>query len=283
MTRVCGVQMAPIPGDPMETVRDIAASISAAAAEGAELVVFPEAAVTGYVFDSLDAGRSAAVRIPGPEFDRVAAACAAAGVHAVLGAIEADGDLLHNSAFVVGPDGLVGRYRKTHTLCLGVDRFTTPGDQPPPVFELPFGRIGLNICYDGTFPEVARVLKLGGAQLILLITNWPVLDMKVQQTQMRAYENHVNYFAVNRVGTENGVTFEGGSIATGPRGDVLAIGDSSPGRIHVDFDLTAADATRVVISDGAYEFDYVHDRRPDLYGSLVEPLADRNPSGSQRA
>jgi len=275
--------MSPVPGDAVATVTGIADSIAAAASEGAELVVFPEAAITGYVFDSPEAGRIAAISIPGPELDIVSAACADAGVHTALGAIEVDGGSLYNTAVVVGPDGLIGRYRKTHTLCLGVDRFTTPGDAPPPVFELPFGRIGLNICYDGTFPEVARLLKLSGAQLILLVTNWPVLAMKVQQTQMRAYENHVNYFAVNRIGTENGTLFEGGSIATGYRGEVLATGRSGPDRIHVDFDLPGADATRVVVEGGEYEFDYVHDRRPDLYGGLVEPLAGRKPSGSQRA
>ena len=283
MTRICGVQMSPIPGDSTATARQLASSVTAAAAEDAELVVFPEAALTGYVFDSRQAGREAAISIPGAELDMVGAACADVGVHAVLGAIEVEDDRLFNTAVVVGPDGFLGRYRKTHTLCLGVDRFTSPGDEPPPVFDLPLGRIGLNICYDGTFPEVARVLKLNGAQVILLLTNWPVLAMKVQQTQMRAYENHVNYFAVNRVGTENGAKFEGGSIAAGYRGEVLAMGGSGPERIHVDFDLASADTTRVVVRDGEYEFDYVHDRRPDLYGALVEPTPDRRPTGSRRA
>ncbi|MGB5674972.1 MAG: carbon-nitrogen hydrolase family protein [Gemmatimonadota bacterium] len=283
MLPVCGVQMAPRRGESEANVRITRSAIEAATGEGARLVVFPEASLTGYVFHDKDSARAAAVEAAGPELAGVAEACRVADAWAVVGAIERDGDLLHNSLFLVGPDGPVGRYRKLHTLCLGVDRFTTPGSEPPPVFETPLGRIGLNICYDGSFPETGRALKLGGAQLIVLSTNWPNLRLKREQVRIRAYENHVNYLAVNRVGIEEGVAFHGGTMAADPSGEMIAeIGDG-PGFLHVEFDMTAADASRVVEVGGEYEYDYVADRRPDMYGKLTDSPPAGEPSGSRRA
>jgi predicted amidohydrolase len=283
MLPVCGVQMAPRRGEPEANVRITRSAIEAAAGEGARLVVFPEASLTGYVFHDKESARAGAIEVEGPELAGVAEACRVADAWAVVGAIERDADLLHNSLFLVGPGGLTGRYRKLHTLCLGVDRFTTPGSEPPPVFETPLGRIGLNICYDGSFPETGRALKLGGAQLIVLSTNWPNLRLKREQVRIRAYENHVNYLAVNRVGVEEGVAFHGGTMAADPSGEMIAeIGDG-PGFLHVEFDMAAADATRVVEVGGEYEYDYVADRRPDMYGKLTDSPPAGEPSGSRRA
>jgi len=280
---VCGVQMAPRRGDLEANVRMFESGFAAAVAEGARLVVFPEASLTGYVFHDKESARSAAIRADGPELASVAEACRMAGAWTVVGAIERDSDLLRNSLFLVGPDGPVGRYRKLHTLCLGVDRFTTPGTEPPPVFETPVGRLGLNICYDGTFPETARALKLAGAQLILLPTNWPNLRLKREQVQIRAYENHVNYLAVSRVGVEEGVVFHGGSVAADFGGEIVAALGDGPGLMHVEFDLAGADANRVVEKDGEYEYDYVADRRPEVYGRLTVTPPAGVPSGSRRA
>src|SRR6185295_1392716 len=103
--------------------------------------------------------------------------------------------------------------RKLHLPFLGCDRFATPGDLPLAVAETRLGRIGLAICYDGSFPETARVLKLNGAQLVALPTNWPEQATVSRQFQsiVRAFENHVNYAACNRIGHEGGFHFPGGS------------------------------------------------------------------------
>jgi predicted amidohydrolase len=283
MLAVCGVQIAPRRGNPAANVEMTRSALRAAAAEGARLVVFPEASLTGYVFHDRDSAAEAAIAGDGPELADVSEACRQTDAWTVVGAIERDGDRLHNSLFLVGPDGPVGRYRKLHTLCLGVDRFTSPGTEPPPVFETDIGRIGLNICYDGTFPETARALKLAGAQLIALPTNWPNLRLKREQVRIRAYENHVNYLAVNRVGVEEGVAFHGGTMAADVRGELIAeIGDG-PGLLHVQFDMAAADANRVVELEGEYEYDYVADRRPDMYGRLTDTPSSGEPSGSRLA
>ncbi len=277
----CGVQFDCELAEPGHNADFIAGEIAAAAADtGARLVVFPEAALTGYVFESEAEALAAAIDPYGSELQQIAAACEDSGSWAVVGAVEREEDRVYNTAFLVGPEGVVGRYRKVHTLCLGVDRFARRGEGFE-VWDLPIGRIGLNICYDGTFPESTRALKLLGAQLVVLPTNWPRLDMKRAQTQMRAYENHLNYFAVNRVGEERGTVFPGGSMAADPLGMILAEGGDGPQRIVAEFDLAAADENRVVLSPGAYEFDYRADRRPDAYRPIVDQTPIASPTGSR--
>jgi predicted amidohydrolase len=283
MTQVCAVQMAPHLGASIRNGELVAADIGAAAAEGARLVVFPEAALTGYVFKSLKEAREAAVEATGPQVTRVVQAAAEAGVFVVVGAIERDGGDLFNSAFVIGPDGVIGRYRKIHTLCLGADRFTLPGGEVPRVFELPFGRIGVHICYDGSFPETARTLRLLGAQLLILPTNWPRLDMKRETVRVRANENRAFYLAVNRVGTERGVVFRGGSLAADRDGRVLMEAGDQPGRFHFEVDLPSVDQTREVVSPGEYELDLIQDRWPELYEPITRVVAGAERTGSRRA
>lgn len=278
---VCGVQLAPRLGDVPANTEAACRAITVAADEGASLVVLPEAALTGYVFSGREAARAAAVETRGPELSAVGEACRSAGAYAVVGAIERADDKLYNSAFLAGPEGIVGRYRKLHTLCLGVDRFTTPGAGPLEVWELPFGRVGIHICYDGTFPETARALKLLGAQLVLLPTNWPTLGMRQAQVRVRAWENHVNFFAVNRVGAEEGVEFLGGSLAADYGGRLLAEGGSGPEYVYVSFDFAGADESYVVERPGEYEFDYIADRRPDCYGAITDSPKRGRPSGSR--
>ncbi|MCL7957750.1 MAG: carbon-nitrogen hydrolase family protein [marine benthic group bacterium] len=245
-------------------------SLAAAAAEGARLVVFPEAALTGYLFDDPDEAREGAVDLVSPEIARIEQACRDLGTWCVYGAIErVEGGRIYNAAFLQSPGARRERYRKVHTLCLGVDRYTCPGEEGFRVWDTPIGRIGLHICYDGSFPESARVLKLLGAQIAILPTNWPDIELKTELVRVRARENHLWYLAVNRVGTERGVAFPGGSVAADPAGRVLAELGARPSSFIVDIDPVVADANRVVREAGIYEYDYIADRRPDAYGPLA--------------
>src|SRR5260370_39187862 len=133
--------------------------------------------------------------------DAMSGACRRAGCYAIAGFIEKDGAAFYNAAMLIGPDGLVGSYRKVHLPYLGVDRFLTPGNLPFQVFDLPFGRVGMNICYDASFPEASRALKLLGAQLIALPTNWPPGASRTPKFTItsRANENHVSFDPVDRV------------------------------------------------------------------------------------
>src|SRR5437899_3178029 len=176
MVRVAVAQIEPRLGEKERNLEACLARLDAVAAAGAELLVLPECAIPGYMFDSAAEALPFAEEIPGPSTEVLAAACRRLGVHVVCGLLEFDGELLHNSAVLIGPDGLIGSYRKTHLPFLGVDRFTVPGDVLP-VFDTALGRIGLEICYDLRFPEAARtdVEKRGDSrwQLQLIASSSP--------------------------------------------------------------------------------------------------------------
>src|SRR5262249_53364764 len=150
----------------------IVRQLNDAADRGAKLVVFPECILTGYGFDSREQVRTVAETLPGPATDAVAKECKRRGVWAVFGMIESTGQSLFNACALVGPSGSVASYRKLHLPCLGADRFTDPGDRPFAVHDLGGLKLGINICFDGSFPESARVLTLLGADLVVLPTNW---------------------------------------------------------------------------------------------------------------
>jgi predicted amidohydrolase len=244
-----------------------------AVAAGAELLVLPECAIPGYMFESLDEAMPFAEEIPGPTTEALEEACRHLGAHVVCGLLEREGDVLYNAAVLVGPDGLIGSYRKTHLPFLGIDRFTTPGDELP-VFDTPLGRIGLEICYDLRFPEVTRTLALRGAEIVAHPTNFP-MAAKVQTeviTLARAAENRIYLLTANRVGKERWGEFCGWSQIVDPFGKRLAEADETEEKLLVaDIDLEKARDKDYVIP-GEYELYLFGDRRPGLYGALVEEM-----------
>src|SRR5437867_10691804 len=228
--RVAVAQIEPKLGERERTLEACLARLEEAAAAGAELLVLPECAIPGYMFDNLDEAMPFAEEIPGPSTEELAHACRRLGVHVVCGLLERDGDLLRNSAVLVGPDGLVGTYRKTHLPFLGVDRFVAPADEMP-VYETPLGRIGVEICYDLRFPEVTRTLALRGADIVAHPTNFPVAA-RIQTeliTVARAAENRVYLLTANRCGKERWAEFCGWSQIVDPYGRRLAEGGRDRG------------------------------------------------------
>jgi predicted amidohydrolase len=275
-------------GDVARNLATVRERTLAAAAQGAQLVAFPECGLTGYAFADAAAARAAAIALDGPELRQLAGLCRATGAWLVVGFVEtasppggaggrargeADGPL-YNAAALLGPDGVALHYRKLHLPFLGCDRFMAPGDRPLAVATTPLGRIGLSICYDGSFPESARVLKLAGAQLIVLPTNWPEAATISRQHQsiVRAFENHVHYAACNRVGSEGGFRFPGESSIVDFTGRVVARAGDSATTLFAELDLPAADLNRVVNVPGQYELDRIAHRRPEHYGAIVAPL-----------
>jgi predicted amidohydrolase len=243
-----------------------------AAQRGARLVVFPECALTGYGFDSRDEALPLAETLPGPATDAVAADCRALDVWAAFGLLERDGDNLFNACALVGPQGFVAGYRKIHLPFLGVDRFATPGDRPFAVHDLGGLRIGINICYDSSFPESARALMLLGADLVVLPTNWPqgARSTVCYLVQARALENHIYYAAVNRIGEERGFRFIGQSRIVRCDGDLLArAGEHNAEILVAEIDPALARNKRIVNIPGKYEIDRLADRRPEMYAPLT--------------
>ena len=268
-------------GEVEANLDELTATLTEASRCGAVLAVAPEAAVTGYAFDSRDEAFEVAHRATAVAADRLVSLARRLGMAAIVGTLEAEGDELYNTALIIGADGSLTRYRKTHLPFLGVDRFVRAGDEPPRVVELAGIRVGVLICYDLRFPEAARVCAVEGADLIALPTNWPVgVDFHPDLfAPARANENHCFLVAADRVGTERGVTFMGRSLVLNPNGRVLArASDDASEVITAEIDLERARETRMRLRPGEHEFDTMADRRPELYASVTHPAADRGPA-----
>src|SRR5580765_889947 len=240
--RVAVAQVEPKLGEKDRNLEMCFACLEEAAAAGAELLVLPEMAIPGYMFDSAGEALPYAEEIPGPSTEAFERECRRLGMHAVCGLLERDGDTLHNAAVLVGPDGLIGSYRKTHLPFLGVDRFVVPGDELN-VYDTPLGRIGVEICYDLRFPEVTRTLALKGADIVAHPTNFP-MAAKIQTeliTVARAAENRIYLLTANRVGKERRGEFCGWSQIVDPYGTRLAEADGTEETLLVaDIDLEKA-------------------------------------------
>jgi predicted amidohydrolase len=271
--RVAIVQTDPQLGDVEGNLGRSIEWLEEAASGGCALVVFPECALSGYMFADAAEATRAAIGVPGHEIDALLAACARLELHCVVGVLEREGETLLNSALLLGPAGLVGAYRKSHIACIGVDCFTTPGEERYEVFDTPIGRIGLQICYDWRFPEITRVLALAGAEIVAHPTNSPVAARELADyvPRTRAVENAVYFLTANRVGVEAGTAFYGCSQIVDPFGTVIALADdASESLIVADIDLALAREKTKEPGEGQYAVRLFADRRPELYG----PLAD---------
>ena len=246
-----------------------------AADNGARLIAFPECILTGYCFTSKDEAWPHAEPVPGPSTEILARDCGELNVWAAVGMLERPGDrALFNSCALIGPSGVQAIYRKIHLPFLGIDRFTTPGDLPFSVHDLGGMRVGMTICYDGSFPESARCLMLLGADLVVLSTNWPTGALTTVQhlVQARALENHIYYVAANRVGEERGFHFIGRSRIVDCTGELLAVSqDEQETILYAEIDPVKARDKHIVKIPGEYELDRCAHRRPDMYGPLVSP------------
>jgi len=273
--RVAGVQMDVSLGQIEANVEQMIDRWRKSAAEGAVLTVFPECAVSGYCFESLAEARQFGVTTDSDVFRKLAGVARELNSHVVFGFLEPEGERLYNSAACIGPTGLISRYRKVHLPFLGVDLFTSHGAELS-VFTLPGLdlRVGMNICYDCSFPEAARVLMLRGADLLVLPTNWPPTSGLTADVipNARALENNIYMMTVNRVGEERGFTFIGKSKICNPGGGTLAFANhASEETLYADVDPGWARRKHLVNIPGKHEVHRVKDRQPECYGLLCEP------------
>ena len=183
--RLATVHFKPMDGEtPSDKCELFAPFVEQAAEKNVDLLVLPELLTTYKIKDDRI---SAAEPIPGPSTEFFGALAKKHDMYIVAGLLERDGHLVYNVAVMVGPDGKVaGKYRKV-TLPRGeIEGGITPGDDYP-VFDTRFGRVGMMVCYDGFFPEVARELSNRGAEVIA----WPVWGCNPMLGAARACENHV--------------------------------------------------------------------------------------------
>ncbi|MFI7439612.1 nitrilase family protein [Nonomuraea indica] len=248
-----------------------------AADDGATLIVLPELSATGYSFRDRAEAYAHAEEVPDGATVRTWESFARErGVHVVTGLAERDGVRLFDTAVLVGPDGYVGRYRKTH-LWNREKLWFTPGDLGFPVFDTPIGRIGLLICWDIWFPEVPRLLAQQGADIICSVNNWvwtppPIFDetgrcMASYLTMTAAHVNNVFIAAANRVGTDRGARFLGCSLIAGTNGWPIGrvAGAEEETILTADIDVVSARSAPIWNQLN----DLIRDRRTDLYDPLL--------------
>jgi 5-aminopentanamidase len=249
---------------------NLAAAIAQMESERADLYVLPELCCSGYSFADRAELVSLAEPVDGPAFRGMAAFARNRGCVVCYGFAEA-ADALYNSAALVGPAGLIGLYRKVHLFARETELFA-PGNLGFPVFDLPFGRVGMMICFDWIYPEAARSLALQGAQLILHPSNL-VTPYCPDAMVTRCLENRVFTATADRVGTDDRpheiLRFIGTSEIVSPRGTILSrLDDARPGIAVADIDPAEALDKRFTAFNNL-----LADRREEYYFRT-----DRNPS-----
>jgi len=220
-------QMSSKRGNKKENLTRIEELTLQAKEQAADLVIFPELSLTGYVVK--DQLYELAETIPGPSTRRIEDLARKTRMNVVFGMPELSektGATIYNTAVFIGPEGIIGKYHKmylpTHSV-FEEKRYFRPGYQTA-AFDTPIGKIGLCICYDLFFPEVTRLTRLAGAQLIVCISASPSVRRSYFEilTAARALENTSFLAYVNLVGVEDGLQFWGGSRLLSPTGDIIA-------------------------------------------------------------
>lgn len=251
--------------------------ISQAADRGATLIVLPELASTGYAFETREEAYAHAEDVPsGAATQAWIKLAAERGIYIAGGLTESDGERLFDTAVLIGPEGFIGKYRKTH-LWNREKLFFTPGDLGFPVFDTRIGRIGLLVCWDIWFPEVARLLAVQGADVICSLNNWvwtppPLFDesgkcMAAYLTMTASHTNNVSFVAADRVGEERGGKFLGCSLITGTNGWPIGAIAPPEGETIVYGDLDVVAARQALIWNDLN--DLARDRRTDLYDTRL--------------
>ncbi len=281
MVKVACVQMEPKVGCKDANVARTLALIEQAVTQGANLIVLPELANSGYVFENRQEAFASAEAIPsGPTTQAWAAIAARLEVHLVAGIAEIDGTALYNASVLIGPDGFIGVFRKMH-LWAAENLYFEPGDLGFPVFNTRIGRVGMAICYDAWFPETFRLAALQGAEIVCVPTNWvPIPGQAPRREAMAnilvmaaAHSNAMFIACANRVGTERGQPFIGQSLIVSYTGWPVAGPATSDAEEILIAEVNLADARR---HRNWNDFNQVlRDRRSDHYdemlGSGVKP------------
>ena len=278
---------APFGRDLDECLAAVSAHLDGARDAAADVVVLPEAALGGYLTDLSGGGAGSAPDLPppldldGPVLARVAGL--AGDLVVCVGFCESDGSQRYNSAACVHDGRVIGSHRKVH-LPLREDASYDAGDRFA-AFATPAGRLGMLICYDKAFPESGRALALDGAELIACLSAWPssrtdpaprlAEDRWTRRfdlyDQAGALQNQVVWASANQSGTFGDLRFVGSAKVVGPGGDVLATTGTEAGMAVATVDL---EADLVAARRG---MGHLRDRRPELYGSLVQPTSASSP------
>ena len=272
------IQLAPVPGplSPESVRKNLDKCVDftrrCVDATGAELVVLPESATTGFTPDcSVEELWDLVSEIPGPVTEPMQQVAKDLGVYAVLGTYERGPErgVVYNSSVLIGRDGeVLGVYRKTHPFCTEhVDGggWVTPGTTVT-VCDTDLGRIGMIICFDGDYPELARIQAVQGAEVICrpsaLLRSADIWELT---SRARAYDNHVFIVGANATGIDPaGVLYFGNSHIVTPTAHIAAKAASHEGWVSAVLDPATALSSLTPGSNIGQGFDHLRDRNLDL-------------------
>jgi predicted amidohydrolase len=273
MLRIGYYQFRPIFGQVKRNLQKVIAALSQS---DADLIVLPELAFTGYHFK--DRAETLALAEAPDSSETVAALsalCKARDLSIVTGFAERRRDKVFNSALLIGPEGLRAVYRKLH-LFNNEKNYFDPGDTPLEVQEVRGARIGMMVCFDWAFPEVARVLALKGADVLCHPSNL-VLGFCQEAMLTRCLENKVFAITANRFGEDKrphgAIRFTGKSQVVAPGGRLIQRAFSQRETLFITaIDLEEARNKRLTPRN-----DLLTDRRPGYYAELASTTRGDSP------
>lgn len=260
--KVAALQFVPDRTDKEKNIKRIFSYAEAAVKEGAKLIVTFEMATTGYCWHDRYEIENFGLEeeIPGGETIRKFKKFAYEhDCYFVLGMIEKEDERLYNSAVIIGPQGYIDKYRKVH-LFPAECKWSKQGDLGIKVIDTPIGKIGLGICLDSMYVELARTCALKGADILCFLVQWPSQAIIESTWISEAYDNNVHVVVANRKGDERGYCFPGGSAVINPYGDITGFLGLEEGYAISEVDL-----------DNKRPEDTVFERRPELYYELQRP------------
>ncbi|MBE7195432.1 MAG: carbon-nitrogen hydrolase family protein, partial [Gordonia polyisoprenivorans] len=271
-----------------DNYRVIADHVERARAAGVDFLVFPEAAIGGYLSSLGNHGDTVAttsrslppaISLDGPEIKRVQAIAGDMLIAIGFCELAEDGVTRYNAAAVLDGERIYGSYRKVHQP-LGENMSYSAGTGYG-VFDTPVGRVGLQICYDKAFPEAARIMALQGAEIIASLSAWPAARTATAENLQedrwtyrfnlfdtaRALDNQVFWIAANQSGTFGSLRYVGNAKIVDPGGNVLDSTLLGSGMAVAEVDI---DATFTAMRAGMF---HLRDRRPDAYGLITDTEA----------
>jgi len=262
--RIAVGQMEPLVTDVDENLSRVKLLLKEAEGSQVDVLVLPELCNSGYVFESFEEVESAAEEIPTGILSKELLSWSRKDRFVVAGICERTSEGFYNSAavFVRGNHRIT--YRKVHLFLNERDWFLA-GNEEPPVVEFRGTNFGVMICFDWAFPEMARVLTLKGAHVILHPANL-VLPYCQHAMVTRSIENSVFTATANRIGTERGIEFSGNSQITNTIGTRIAtLSGDEVGIAFVDIDPKEADHKMITKRNHV-----IHDRRPEIYARITK-------------
>jgi beta-ureidopropionase len=258
-------QLEPQVGDSEKNLRKISIALNDSEKDDVDILVIPELSNSGYVFETKDEAYSLGEIIPDGKLSKILCEWSSSGRFVTAGICEISDSSLYNSAVTFNDGKYLWTYRKVHLFDNEPNWFSA-GDSEPPVLKYKQYQLGIMICFDWSFPEMARILALKGAQVILHPSNL-VLHYCQNAMITRSIENRVFTATANRVGEERGIKFSGASQITNPEGELLLqMTNSEVGVKWVDINPNEANNKMITKHNNVLQ-----DRRPEIYRKICEP------------